>query len=110
MPPFRNGTRVSQPHGKTRKDGTPRQQKYLQISAGPQRLQYVHDLIMEAKLGRKLEMDETVEHKDGNGLNVDPDNLIVVSRSFNTRLRHIREKKARAAAAGQEEIPWENQF
>jgi hypothetical protein len=101
---------VSYPHGKKRQDGKPREKKYIRISAGPQRGKYVHDLIAEAKLGRPLEGDETAEHKDGNGLNVDPDNIIVVTRSVNTRLRHIREKKARAAEAGQEEIPWTDQF
>jgi hypothetical protein len=64
--------------------------KYLRMKSGPQRDQYVHVLIAEAKIGRKLEPDETVEHLDGNGLNVDPGNLIVVTRAENTRLMHER--------------------
>jgi|SRR5262252_9165107 len=107
MAAFKDGTKVAYPHGKTRKDGKPRPTKYLRVTAGPQRGQYVHDLIAEARLGRKLEGDETVEHKDGDGLNVDPGNLIVVTKRVNTELRHSREMKARAAAAGQGEMRWE---
>jgi hypothetical protein len=69
--------------------------KYLRIKAGPMRDKYVHILIAEAKLGRKLRPDETVEHRDGNGLNCDPDNLIVVTRSENTRLMHERRSRCR---------------
>lgn len=111
MPPFKNGVTVVRPHGKMRKDGKPRKgTRYLRISAGPMRGCYVHDLIMEAKLGRKLEGDETVEHQDGDGLNVDLGNLFVVTKRLNTTLRHQREVKARAAAAGEGGIPWTDQF
>jgi HNH endonuclease len=69
---------------------------YLRISAGPLRGRYVHDLVMEAKLGRRLNVEtETVEHLDGDGLNPHPDNLIVVTREENSRLRHEREKAGR---------------
>lgn len=60
--------------------------KYIRVCSGPQRDQYVHTLVLEAKLGRKLGPDETTEHKDGNGLNNDPANLIAVTRPHNTRL------------------------
>ena len=60
--------------------------KYIRISAGPQRGRYVHDLILEAKIGRRLLPHETAEHKDGNGLNVDPENIIgPMYREENTR-------------------------
>ena len=105
---MKNGIYVATPHGKTRKDGKARKgAKYLRITAGPQRGRYVHDLIAEARMGRLLENDETVEHIDGNGLNVEPDNLIVVTKAVNTRLRHLRDKRARAKEIGQGEISWE---
>jgi HNH endonuclease len=107
VPPFKDGTKLAYPHGRTRRDGKLRPTKYLRITAGPQRGKYVHDLIAEARLGRELEGDETVEHKDGNGLNVAPGNLVVVTKTVNTQLRHSREQKARAAAAGQGEMRWE---
>lgn len=118
-PPFSGGVSINYPHGRKCVDGQPREKpaKYLLVRAGPQRGRYVHDLIMEAKLGRLLERDETVEHKDGNGLNVDPDNLIVVTKRVNTHLRHQREQRARRLemeAAGQAEltdlVPWQEQF
>jgi hypothetical protein len=43
----------------------------------------VHTTVAEEKLGRKLGKHEVVHHKDGNKLNNDPDNLIV--------LRHTRD-------------------
>ena len=121
MAAFSGGVSVAYPHGKNGPDGKPRAKpaKYLIVKAGPQRDKYVHDLIMEAVLGRPLENDETVEHRDGDGLNVGlhadgKPNLIVVTRSINTRLRHQREQRARQMdkeAAGQRELtPWQNQF
>jgi hypothetical protein len=60
--------------------------KYIRITAGPQRGKYVHTLILEAKIGRKLRRGETAEHKDGNGLNNDPENVIgPMTRADNTR-------------------------
>lgn len=122
MPPFKYGTKINYKHGLKGKDGKLREKpaKYLRISAGPMRGRYVHDVVMEAKLGRKLIGDETVEHADGNGLNPDPDNLTVVSRKLNTELRWARERKARdeearkeasemIKAAGMRE-PWADQF
>lgn len=119
MPPFKFGVKVHYSHGRKTKKGGKRKKpaKYLRVSAGPQRGAYVHDLIVEAKRGRKLEGDETVEHQDGNGLNVDPDNLIVVSKSLNTTLRYQRERKARdeeaksdAAGRAKKYEPWTDQF
>jgi hypothetical protein len=67
---------------------------YLRITAGPQRGEYVHDLIGAAKIGRPLTKEETVEHIDGDGLNVEPSNLKVVTRPENTRLMHQRRKES----------------
>lgn len=60
---------------------------YLQITAGPQRGIYVHRLVMEAKLGRKLRPDEEVHHNPNHDpLDCRPENLHVATveqhRSF----------------------------
>lgn len=120
-PPFGGGVSVNYSHGKIGRDGKPRRKptKYLRVRSGPQRGKYVHDLIMEAILGRELEKDETVEHRDGNGLNCGFHadgklNLIVVTKSVNTRLRHQREQRARRRdreAEGQTNLAaWAGQF
>lgn len=83
MSKFSDGTYVNRCHDPNR--------RYLRISAGPQRGRYVHDLILEAKIGRPLRMRETAEHKDGNGLNCDPNNIVgPVSRAENTRMARER--------------------
>lgn len=87
-PVFKNGVYVNRPNGKSSRKA------YLRVCAGPQRGRYVHDLILEAKIGRKLLPGETAEHKDGNGLNCDPDNIIgPVFRDENTRLMQKRRKR-----------------
>lgn len=43
-----------------------------------------HRLVMEIILGRKLDTDECVHHKDGNKLNSDPNNLEIINRSDHT--------------------------
>jgi hypothetical protein len=48
---------------------------YLQITAGPLRGKYVHILILEAKLGRKLRPDEEAHHLNCNRLDCRPENL-----------------------------------
>jgi hypothetical protein len=83
---FKGGISVNKCNDETR--------KYLRITAGPQRGRYVHDLILEAKLNRKLLPHETAEHVDGNGLNVDPTNITgPVTRSENTRMMRTRRLK-----------------
>ena len=47
----------------------------LQISAGPLRGQYVHRLVLEAKLGRKLADDEEAHHLNADRLDCRPENL-----------------------------------
>ena len=48
---------------------------YLRISAGPLRDIYVHRLVLEAKLGRKLTDDEEAHHINGDRLDCRPENL-----------------------------------
>lgn len=43
--------------------------KYLRITAGPQRGRYVHQIVMEAMLGRPLASNEEVDHADGDTFN-----------------------------------------
>src|SRR5436190_16308159 len=43
--------------------------KYLRVRSGPQRGRYVHQLVMEAALGRSLMSFEEVDHIDGDTLN-----------------------------------------
>jgi len=45
-----------------------------------------HRHVMELKLGRKLTSAEIVHHGDGNPLNNDPSNLVVLSRAEHQRL------------------------
>ena len=97
MPKFKGGTSKHYPHGKKKgSKATP----YLKITAGPLRGVYVHTLVAELMLGRPLENDETVEHKDGDGLNPHPKNLKVVTRKFNSYLRGVRARKAKRLEMG----------
>lgn len=59
---------------------------------------YVHQLVAEAKLGRPLRANESVEHLNGNYLDNSPDNLLVVTLAENTRLMHLR-RRCRAGKA-----------
>lgn len=99
MSAFNGGvvTHRSRNHGNTT--------NYLRIKAGPCRDKYVHNLIAEAKIGRKLLPDETVEHLNGNGLDCSPDNLVVVTRAENSRLMQERLKAGGETAAEPEPGP-----
>lgn len=97
MPTFRDGTHINADYAKGRSDSPYRR---LRISAGPQRGQYVDTLILQAKLGRPLRDGYTVEHVDGDSLNVDPANLIEVTRPENsTRMQDRRQRRRDYAPA-----------
>lgn len=49
-----------------------------------------HRLVMETILGRPLLKREHVHHRDGNGLNNDPNNLVVLSPSQHAALSHSK--------------------
>jgi hypothetical protein len=53
----------------------------------------LHRLIMEDRLGRALGSDEIVRHRDGDLLNNDPANLILVSREEHFELSMAAEAK-----------------
>lgn len=97
--------------------------KHLRIKAGPQRDQYVHDLVCRAKLlGRRESWErehpgqpvpvndfyspeyETVDHENGDSLDNEPTNLVPVTNSENVRrmnerlARNKAEKKAKRVA------------
>lgn len=51
--------------------------------------QFEHRRIAELKIGRKLRKGEIVHHIDGNKLNNNPDNLVVLSRADHGRIHQL---------------------
>jgi hypothetical protein len=49
---------------------------------------YTHRLVVEQRIGRFLQNDEEIHHKDDNRLNNNPDNLEVVFEKDHQRLHH----------------------
>lgn len=82
-------------NGVTINAGAKTKKPYLRISAGPLTGVYVHTLIMEAKIGRKLKPWEQVEHKDGDGLNDRPDNLELTTDEEHPALTRQRIRRER---------------
>lgn len=92
MPPFKNGVSINKIR-KRKGNGT--LQKYLRITAGPQRGKYVHRLIVAARIGRDLHDWEEIDHKDGNTLNDHPSNLSdPMSGAVHAALTNARAKQA----------------
>ena len=67
---------------------------YAYVTTGPDRGRLVHRVVMERVLGRKLDSAEHVHHIDGNGLNNDPSNLMLVSNSEHTRIHNEQRRAA----------------
>lgn len=62
-----------------------------------------HRLVMEAVLGRKLLKNEEVHHIDGNKLNNDPSNLMVLSPSEHQLKEHsLKERVGECEECGKE--------
>lgn len=59
---------------------------YVQITIGPNKGRYLHDVIMESHLGRHLKIDEVVHHIDGNRSNNNLMNLRLMARADHARL------------------------
>ena len=76
-------------HG-THLGGDTKNGRYIRISSGPQRNVYVHRLVLEAKLGRKLRKDENAHHLDHNTLNNAPENLQAVHQREHHHWRRAR--------------------
>ena len=56
---------------------------------------YAHRVVAECKLGRALEPQEVVHHKNGDKLDNNPDNLAVMpSQSEHARLEHWQRRYA----------------
>lgn len=89
--------------------------RYLRVSSGPQRGQYVHRLVAEAMLGRSLMAFEEVDHKDGNTLNNHFTNLQIVHASAHakkTRQQQVQKRqerkreRERQATDGEDVVPF----
>lgn len=65
---------------------------------GKTKTEYVHRLIVERRLGRKLRSGEVVHHKDGNKLNFFPNNLEVVDSRCGHVKMHAQEYNSRMGA------------
>lgn len=61
---------------------------YLFINTGKNSRVLQHRKIVEAIIGRPLEKNEVVHHKDGDKSNNSPENLELLTRSEHTRLHH----------------------
>jgi hypothetical protein len=104
MPPFTNGTALNT----IERCGL--EVKYLRVTAGPQRGRYVHQLVMEAKLGRPLRPDEEVDHENGDTLDNGWENLVLMTKiehGRKTRRQAVARRKARRdSAAVDKEVPF----
>ena len=65
----------------------------LSASNGKQAGRRLHDIIAEMTAGRPLKKTEVVHHVDGNRLNNDPRNLVIMTRGEHTRLHKRMVKK-----------------
>ncbi len=63
---------------------------YAEHTRGEHKGRLVHDVIMEARIGRRMRADEIVHHIDGDRLNNNENNLALMTRSAHSRL-HRRE-------------------
>lgn len=74
------------------------------MSCGPQRDKFVHVLVAEAMLGRKLRPDEHVHHKDGDVKNPHWSNLLVLDATTHNAVSirqywYLKQKYSREDAA-----------
>lgn len=72
---------------------------YVVYTRGPNKGRFVHTLIMEERIGRRILPDEVIHHIDGNRSNNSIDNLALMTKSAHSRL-HRREE----ALSGKERI------
>lgn len=75
---------------------------YFVFTRGRHKGRLVHRIVMEIKIGRDLLKNEDVHHIDGNKINNDPSNLMVISRSDHARLHRIADlhQKSRSKMTG----------
>lgn len=55
--------------------------RYPRVTAGPLRHRYIHRIVAAALVGRELNRDEEVHHKDGDRRNFNWNNLFIVGSS-----------------------------
>lgn len=79
--------------------------RYLRITSGPNRGQYVHRLVAAAMLGRPLREDEEVDHKNGDTLDNEWTNLQVISTIEHAKITRARHTAKRAEARRAREAP-----
>ena len=70
--------------------------EYKRIITKEGKKKFVHRAVMEQVLGRKLRSDEIVHHIDGNKLNNDPSNLMIVTREEHARIHSEDIKRDKA--------------
>ena len=58
---------------------------YVEYTRGPHKGRMVHDVIVEARIGRRLRDGELVHHRDGNRQNNIDENLELTTRSEHAR-------------------------
>lgn len=78
--------------------------RYIRISAGPCRNEYVHRLVASALLRRPLQPHETVDHEDQDPTNCHPANLQVLSWKDHGKVTSAR--KSRGKLAGLEGVDY----
>ncbi len=76
---------------------------YRYISIDGHRIAF-HRWVMEQKIGRRLTSDEIVHHVDGNPLNNDPRNLVILSRAEHTHLHRAGTKGRHATKEERERV------
>jgi hypothetical protein len=98
------------------RDGIER--RYLRVTSGPQRGKYLHTIVAEAKIGRALTADETVDHIDGDTLNNHWTNLQVLTLTehakksaqqkvaWNEKRRRERHAKTAHGENGSDVVPF----
>ncbi len=87
--PFNEGNKAWQSRKKWTGEGGFDSSGYHRLSVQDYKRERTHRLVAEKMLGRKLEYDEVVHHKDGDKTNNHPSNLEVMTRGEHTK-HHLK--------------------